>query len=143
VHIPTRPIRGKLAFASSFIGHRYSKRCSDPTEFQWIGQLFSLRQHGLAHGNQFRTDGVCARREPGWAITLCLNDISVDDVACLTVLEHMGHKSLQTVEDTLEVHTHDPAPVHRARLTNTNIVEVIAFESGEHAVVNRMIMVRQ
>lgn len=33
--------------------------------------------------------------------------------------------------------------VHRARLVNDNTLEAIAFEAGAHAVVNRMILVRQ
>ena len=37
----------------------------------------------------------------------------------------------------------DDETVHRARLVNERTMEVIAFEPGAHAVVNRMIMVRE
>ena len=33
--------------------------------------------------------------------------------------------------------------VHKARLINPNLMEVVAFEPGPHAVVNRMILVKQ
>lgn len=38
---------------------------------------------------------------------------------------------------------HKDETVHKARLTSPNVMEVIAFEPGDHAVVNRMIMVRK
>jgi hypothetical protein len=38
---------------------------------------------------------------------------------------------------------HEDETVHRARLTRPNVMEVIAFEPGDHAVVNRMIMIRK
>ncbi|MEH6527731.1 MAG: hypothetical protein V7723_16810 [Sneathiella sp.] len=37
----------------------------------------------------------------------------------------------------------DDETVHRARLVNSRTMEVIAYEPGEHAVVNRMIMIRK
>ncbi|MCR9212652.1 MAG: hypothetical protein NXI13_02965 [Proteobacteria bacterium] len=37
----------------------------------------------------------------------------------------------------------DDETIHRARLTSENQMEVIAFEPGEHAAVNRMILVRE
>ncbi len=38
---------------------------------------------------------------------------------------------------------HDDETVHRGRLVNDKTMEVIAFEAGAHAVVNRMILIRQ
>lgn len=38
---------------------------------------------------------------------------------------------------------HEDETVHRARLVNDHTLEVIAFEAGPHAVVNRMVMIRQ
>ena len=38
---------------------------------------------------------------------------------------------------------HDDETVHRARLLNDATMQVIAYEPGPHAVVNRMIMVRK
>ena len=38
---------------------------------------------------------------------------------------------------------HDDETVHRARIVNESTMQVIAFEPGPYAVVNRMIMIRQ
>ena len=38
---------------------------------------------------------------------------------------------------------HDDETVHRARIVNDSTMQVIAYEPGAHAVVNRMIMIRK